>query len=226
MENRAHSTIDATLLMAPGCSHCPVVMEALTRLIKAGKLGRLEIINVAQHPSAGTAAGVRSVPWTRIGPFELDGLHSYDELRRWTEHAAANSGFDVYYSHLLETRRLDKVITLVREQPATLRDLIRLLATLETPMGVRIGVGAVLEELAESELLNTVVSELVALTRAADPQIRADGCHYLSLSNSPEALTAVQLLLKDEDSEVRQIAVESLKVLQAVNQTESDVDGL
>lgn len=203
-----------------------MVLEGLTRLIKAGKLGRLEIINLAQHPSAGTAAGVRSVPWTHIGPFELEGIQSYDELARWAEHAAAGSGFDTYYSHLLETRQLDKVITLVRERPSTLSDLIGLLTTLETPMGVRIGVGAVLEELAESELLNTGLPELLALTRSSVSQVRADGCHYLSLSNRPEALAAVRALLEDEDPEVQQIAVESLNVLEAVNQTESDADGL
>lgn len=226
MENRDRSVIDATLLMAPGCSHCPVVMDGLTRLIKAGKLGRLEIIDLSQNPAAGTAAGVRSVPWTRIGPFELEGVHSYRELADWAEHAAAGSGFDLYYSHLLETRQLDRVITLVRERPPTLGSLIELLATLETPMGVRIGVGAVLEDLAESDLLNSVVPNLIALTRSPEPQIRADACHYLSLSNSPEALAAVRGLLQDEDPEVRKIAVESLNVLEAVNQTESDVDGL
>ena len=212
--------------MAPGCSHCPVVMEMLTRLIKEGKLGRLEIINLARHPTAAKATGVRSVPWTRIGPFELEGVHSYGELARWAEHAAVGSGFDTYYSHLLETQQLDKVLTLVRERPPTLSDLTRLLTTLETPMGVRIGVGAVLEELAESELLNTVVPELVALTRSSHSQIRADGCHYLSLSNSPKALAAVRTLLNDGDLEVRQIAKESLSILEAVIQTESDVDGL
>jgi hypothetical protein len=226
MESRTKKTIDATLLMAPGCSHCPLVLEALTRLIKAGKLGRLEIIDLTQYPAAGSDAGVRSVPWTRIGPFELDGVHSYAELDRWTEQAAAGTGFGSYYSHLLETRQLEKVIHLVREHPATLNDLVRLLATLETPMGVRIGVGAVLEELAESELLNSVVPELLALTRSPEPQIRADGCHYLSLSNSPDALAAVLPLLQDRDAEVRQIAEESLSILEAVNQTESDADGL
>lgn len=226
MLNTEQSAIDATLLMAPGCSHCPAVLEALTRLIKSGKLGRLEIIDLTRYPSAGEPAGVRSVPWTRIGPFELEGVHRYAELEQWAEHAIAGSGFDTYYTHLLETGRLKRVISLVRERPSTLRDLIALLATLETPMGVRVGVGAVLEELAESEALNDLVPDLIALTLSPDPQIRADGCHYLSLSDSPAALAAVRRLVEDADPEVRQIALESLAVLEAVSQVETDVDGL
>jgi hypothetical protein len=50
---------DALLLMAPGCAHCPVVLESLGRLLKDGRLGRLEVINVAAHPEAAVAAGTR-----------------------------------------------------------------------------------------------------------------------------------------------------------------------
>ena len=68
--------------------------------------------------------------------------------------------------------------------------------------------------------------DLIALTQSPEPQIRADGCHYLSLSDNPEALAAVRRRVEDADPEVRQIAVESLAVLEAVSQLETDVDGL
>ena len=70
----------AELLLAPGCAHCPVVLAALAELIKAGRIGRLEVINIASHPEEAEARGVRGVPWIRIGPFELSGAHTRQEL--------------------------------------------------------------------------------------------------------------------------------------------------
>ncbi len=207
--------VDALLLMAPGCSHCPVVMEGLTRLIKAGKLARLEIVNIQQAPERARELGVRSVPWCRIGPFELEGEQSPGELARWAEHAAAGTGVTEYYAHLLEHRRSSRVVTMIHERPETISDLVLLLSSLETPLVVRIGVGAVLEELAEQGLLRPATAELAALTRAEESQIRADAAHYLSLTGDPAAIPALRQLLDDPDAEVREIAAESLAVLEA-----------
>jgi len=41
---------DAELMIATGCTHCPVVLAGLGELIKAGQIGRLDVINIAQHP--------------------------------------------------------------------------------------------------------------------------------------------------------------------------------
>ena len=115
---------DALLLIATGCNHCPAVLEGLSRLLKHGQLGRLEVINLAVHPDAGQALGVRAVPWTRIGPFELEGLLAPAELADWAARAADGSGFGAYYRHLLEARRLPRVVELVRERPASLAELL------------------------------------------------------------------------------------------------------
>ena len=215
MHDRKQPSIDATLLIAPGCTHCPVVMEGLARLIKAGKLGRLNIVNIHDHPEAAQEAGVRSVPWTRIGPFELAGEQSPAELARWAEHAANGSGVTEYYSHLLENQRPQQVQRMILRRPDTLSDLILLLSSLETPLLVRIGVGAVMEELAEQGALKPASAELAALTRAEAPQVRADAAHYLSLTGDATAADSLRALLQDPDPEVREIASESLAVLEA-----------
>jgi len=219
MPDSKQPSIDATLLMAPGCAHCPVVMEGLAQLIKAGKLGRLTIVNVHDRPEAAQEAGVRSVPWTRIGPFELEGKQSPAELARWAEHAADGSGITEYYSHLLENQRQHQVGRMILHRPETLSDLILLLSSLDTPLLVRIGVGAVLEELAEQGALKPASAELAALTRAQEPQIRADAAHYLSLTGDAAATDSLSALLQDPDPEVREIASESLAVLEASTDT-------
>ena len=80
-------------------------------------------------------------------------------------------------------------------------------------MAARIGVGAVLEELAEQGLSQDALAALAALTESEQPQIRADACHYLSLGGGPAALAAVRRLLHDPDPQVREIAAESLTAM-------------
>jgi hypothetical protein len=207
------SPADALLLIATGCSHCPAVLDGLSRLLKAGRIGRLEVINLAVHPQAGQALGVRSVPWTRIGPFELDGLLGASELEDWAERAADGSGFGAYYRHLLEVRRLPRVVGLVRERPASLAELLALIDDEDTPMAVRIGIGAVFEELEGDPLLAELVPELAILAASEAVQIRADVAHYLGLSRSPAARPVLRRLLDDASEEVREIAAESLALL-------------
>ena len=80
-------------------------------------------------------------------------------------------------------------------------------------MTVRIGVGAAIEELAGSASLADAVPALGALTRSDAPQVRADACHYLGLTGSPDAAPFLRACLDDESGEVREIASESLALL-------------
>ena len=204
---------DALLLVGPGCPHCAAVMETLCKLVKEQRIGRLEVVNVASHPDLAAQLGTRSVPWTRIGPFVLEGLRNNAELSDWAEHASKQTGMDRYLSELMEDRKLHQVLELVREQPPLLSILVGLAGDLETPMGVRIAIGALMEDLQGSVQLQRVVPELSALTRSSDQQVRADACHYLGLSASPAAREFIQPLLSDPDAEVREIARESMELL-------------
>ena len=209
----SHQAPDAYLLIAPGCAHCPSVLEGLSLLLKSGKLGRLEVVNIAAHPEAAEAVGTRSVPWCRIGPFELEGLHTQAELARWTEHAAAGSGLDLYYSHLLETQRPHKVADAIQRNPASLTQLLGLLEEKETPMTVRIGIGVVMEELEGDPLLRHALPALQQLAYSSEVNIRADTAHYLGLIDAPEAIALLTRLLQDEHPDVREIAAESIQQL-------------
>ena len=200
----------AELLLAPGCSHCPVVLAALAELIKQGRIGRLEVINIVSHPEEAEARGVRGVPWIRIGPFELSGAHSRQELEQWVERAGSDSGMQAYLSESLEAGQLGSVISACRRSAELRRPLLGLAADLDTPFAVRIGVGAVLEELAGEGLLSTMVDEIAALARNEQPQVRADGAHFLGLAGGERARQLLRGLLDDSDVHVREIAAESL----------------
>lgn len=206
---------DALLLLSPGCPHCPAVLEGLSALVKEGAIGRLEVVNVAVHPDRAAALGVKTVPWTRIGPFELEGALTPAELRGWAQGADTIGGMAAYFLRLLKSGRRRRVEDMARSEPQRLLALVRLLEDTETTMAVRLGIGAVLEELQGSGLTEAMIPGLGALTRHADPHIRADACHFLSLIGGPAVVPYLRARLDDEEREVREIAAEVLEELGA-----------
>ncbi len=211
----ASSPPDARLLIAPGCPHCQAVLAALSELVKKGEVGRLEVINIAVHPEAARAAGTRSVPWTRIGPFELSGEYTLGELRDWARKAAAGDAGADYLKELLEQQQLDRAEAYLRRHPDKLTDLIELMQEEEQSLGVKFGVGALFEALAGSEALRTAVPELIRLTGSPRADIRADAAHYLGLAGDPAARESLKQLLDDDNPDVREIAAEALEALDA-----------
>ncbi len=204
---------DVLLFIATGCPHCPAALAALSELVEQGTVGRLEVVNVAARPEAAQVAGVRSVPWVRIGPFTLQGSHTPAELRQWVERAARGEGVAEYLSELIENQRLDAALAALHTHPEWLHVLPTLIADLEVPMGVRIGVGALLEELAEHDQLAPLLPALRALLQAPEPQVRADAAYYLGLSKRAEVRDWLAPLRDDPDAEVREIVSETLAEL-------------
>jgi len=91
--------------------------------------------------------------------------------------------------------------------------LLLLFSSPETGLNSRIGISAIMESLAGSELLQGIVSRLGGLTRHDDPRIRGDAAHYLGLSGSEEAVVYLEAMVNDADANVRAVARESLELL-------------
>ncbi|BAN70001.1 sigma 54-interacting transcriptional regulator [endosymbiont of unidentified scaly snail isolate Monju] len=150
---------DVLLFIATGCAHCPAVLAALSELVKQGAVGRLEVVNIAARPEAAQIAGVRSVPWMRIGPFTLQGSHTPAELRQWVERAARGKGVAEYLGELIENQRLDEALARRRaareKHPAPqlpTRDLIgRSTAMLEVSKQIALSAGSDANVLIEGE---------------------------------------------------------------------------
>lgn len=205
---------DAEVLIAEGCPHCPAALQAMTELLKQGRIGRLVVINLSRHPEEGESRGVRGVPWLRIGPFELAGAYGPAELETWVERAGSEEGRAAYLSDQLEAGELDKVTALSGQNPTMLNPLFSLAADLETPFAVRIGVGAVLEALGPQGRLGDQVEAINSvLGHSEHAQVRADAAHFLGLTGTAAARSALERLAKDPDASVREIAAESLEQL-------------
>jgi HEAT repeat protein len=106
--------------------------------------------------------------------------------------------------------QLKRVLEVVARMPATLADLLPIVANPEADMNVRFGASAVFEQYAGSAALKALVPALGMLTGHGDARVRADACHLLALSAAPEAIRFLEARLDDPDAEVREIASESL----------------
>lgn len=209
------SPLEAELLIATGCAHCPIVLEGLSSLIKEGVISSLRVTNIVSQPERAQELGVRSVPWLQLGPFILQGLHSPAELRQWAQRAGSLEGMSVYLHDQLKQGNLDAMEKMLANQPKWLEALIPLLEDEDTDMKVRIGIDAIFESLAAQIDLSKLVKELGRLSQHERQALRSDATHYLSLTRSPAAIPYLEARLQDDSAEVRHIAEEGLAELQA-----------
>jgi hypothetical protein len=188
--------------------------------VKSGDIGRLEVINIGALPEVAKKYGVRTVPWVRLGPFELEGLRSPAELKQWVERAGTPEGLAEYFHELLKEGALSKVNVLAERDPAALDALLLLLGDADTELTVRIGINAVFEGLEGKPALQHTVSALIKLSTHRDAHIRGDAAHLLSLTHSSSVKTHLERLLQDEVADVSEIAREGLERLTNGDQAE------
>jgi hypothetical protein len=213
MSNSNTPPADALLLLSTQCPHCPTVLQGLGELVKQGLIGRLEVVNIMARPELARELGVRTVPWVRLGDFELEGLHSPAELRQWAEHAGSKAGLVLYYTELFKTGQLPKALAALHKHPGHISALLALAEDPGTELTVRIGVSALIEDAAGSTLLQDQLPALMELARHTDPRVRSDACHFLALTRSETAVTPLQTLAYDPEAAVREVATDSLAEL-------------
>ncbi|MCW8855418.1 MAG: thioredoxin family protein [Gammaproteobacteria bacterium] len=203
----------ALLFIATGCAHCPSVLQSLSELVKSGTLSSLEIVNIQQQAERASDLNIRSVPWVKIGPFELTGLRSKSELEEWVKRADEPSAMGDYFGELMTSGEINKVHEIINQNPEYFPMLFELMANTETSLSVRIGIGAIVEDFAGSELLKNTIDILGTYTKHPAAHVRTDACHYLGLSQSKKAVAYIEPLLNDENTETREVAEEALEEL-------------
>jgi len=204
---------DVLLLLSTHCPHCPAMLASLSELLKQGKIGRLEAVNLEQHPEIGQALGVRSVPWTRIGRIELSGVHSAAELAEWAAKADSETGMADWFHLLLKEGQLPKAQVMIEAEPELLAAVLPIVGNVEASLNVRLGAGVLLENFAGTDTLRALLPRLGELSQHNDARVRADACHYLGLTGDAAARTWLEARIADEDTDVREIAAESLQAI-------------
>ncbi|MDT8281771.1 MAG: thioredoxin family protein [Gammaproteobacteria bacterium] len=204
------------MLMGPGCSYCGPMMQALTELMKAGKIAELRILDIQEHSELATELGVRSVPWLQIGPFELSGSRTKKEISLWLQRASGHQGLTEYIDEVLAEGNIAYAKKLIQHYPAALESVIDLMADADAKINVRLGVGVIIEELAATDQFKAVLPKLINYLSGDDARVRGDACHYLSLTNDVSVIPFIEKLLSDESAEVREIAQDSLDELRGL----------
>ena len=207
------SAPDALLLISTHCPHCPAVLAALADLVKQGTVGRLEAVNLEQHPEVGQALGVRSVPWLRLGRIELAGVHSKAELAEWAAKADSEAGLADWFHLLLKEGQLPRAQDMIEADPALLAAVLPIVGNVDASLNVRLGAGVLLENFAGTAALRALLPRLGELSQHADARVRADACHYLGLTGDAAARPWLEARINDEDADVREIAAESLQAI-------------
>jgi HEAT repeat protein len=207
------SAPDALLLLSTHCPHCPAMLSSLADLVKQGVVGRLEAVNLEQHPEVGQAFGVRSVPWLRLGKIELAGVHSKAELTDWASKAGSEAGMADYFHLLLKEGQLPRAQALIEADAELLAAVLPIVGNIDASLNVRLGAGVLLENFAGTDTLCALLPRLGELSQHDDARIRADACHYLGLTGDAAARPWLEARLTDDDADVREIAAESLESL-------------
>lgn len=191
------------------------MLAALAELLKQGAIGKLEAVNLEQHPEVAQTLGVRSVPWTRIGRIELAGARSKAELADWAAKADSEEGIADWFHLLLKEGQLPRVQGLIEAEPDLLAAVLPIVGNVEASLNVRLGAGVLLEHFAGSAALCALVPRLGELSQHEDARVRADACHYLGLTGDAAAKPWLDAGIADDDADVREIAAESLQALSA-----------
>jgi len=171
------------------------------------------VVNIVARPDIAEQQGVRTVPWMRLGDFELEGLHSPAELRQWAERAGSEAGLTEYYRDLFKHGQLPKALAAIRKYPGHIPALLALAQDPDTELTVRIGVSAVIEDAAGSAPLQNQLAALRDLAQHSDPRVRSDACHFLALTRSEAALATLEKLTRDAEPAVQEVAKDSLEEL-------------
>lgn len=188
-------------------------MAVMSDLVKTGELASLEIVNLEQNPELAAELGVRSVPWARIGSFELEGLRSKAEYQQWIARAQQPDGVREYIETLLGDGEVSKVIKLIENDHDAMQWVFDLMLDPDAKINLRLGIGVLMEEFAASDWFTAYIPQLEKLCRHDDARVRADACHNLALTENPKVLPVLQSMLNDSSAEVREVAQDGLDAL-------------
>lgn len=213
MVGKSKFSSQVLMLVGTGCQHCAPVQASLSELVEEGVIDSLEVINVEENPEVAAEMGVKSVPWLRIGWFELEGVRSKAELKRWVGNITSDEGVSEYYAEILAQGRVKQCLSLLQQHPETMSAVIRLMSDPDEKINIRLGVGVIMEEYASNSEFEKFIPELAAFLSHEDSRLRLDVCHYLSLTQNPDMIKLIEPLLNDVSDDVREEAEDSIESL-------------
>ena len=217
MDRENITSTEVLMLVGTHCSFCGPMLKIVSEMVKQGDFATLRVVNIEQDQTLASELGVRSVPWLRIGPFELAGVRNKEEIKLWLDRANSEGGITAYLEEILAEGNVSTANKFVKRYPKALDNVIDLVMDAEGKINVRLGAGVIIEDMAESDAFKVVIPRLVDALSNKDARVRGDACHYLSLTKDTQYLPLIEPLLSDTSDEVKEIAQDSIDDLKAVN---------
>ena len=207
----------AKLFIATGCSHCPVVLDTLSEQLKNGHLSSLTVTNIAVDNEKAEKLGIRSVPWFSLkneNTFMIfSGKYSPKEIQKWITSSQNKNGMQEYIEESLSTGQLMTISQVIQLHPETFSTVISMIKDEDTSMDIRIGLDALIESFAATEVLQKSVEELKKIVLSNNVRLQIDALHYIALTGDTENIIFLQEQTKQQDQQVKDAAVEALETL-------------
>lgn len=193
----------------PGCSVCPQMERLFEELHEQGGIEELEVLDVTRHPELAQKYNIKSVPFYLVNGIAFNGLKTREEIvdllqqddsQKWTSLIRAE----------LEDGQLELINNYIQQHAAAREAMMELLADKDTELVVRIGLTAIIESLAEGDLLESLEERFIQLTQHNDERIALDALYYLSLLSSPSSLAALTKIARNGKPGLREDARELL----------------
>jgi len=196
LENPTLQPPAVMLLLSTHCAHCQVALQTLTAMVKQGDIAQLKVINLEQSPGVAEKMGVRSVPWMQLGDFVFEGEQTPQTIKDWIKKAGTEHGEQQYRQQYLQQSLTDGnisgVIHYIREQPSAIKVVTGFMADENAKINLKLGIGVVLEEFATDPIIDDALPVLQQFLSHNDARVRADACHYLSLTGRDEYITEIE----------------------------------
>ncbi|AEA47664.1 thioredoxin family protein [Archaeoglobus veneficus] len=208
---------EVIVFVAPFCPHCAKVVEIANKMAIANPDIKVRIVDVSVLPDLGGKYGVTSAPTVIInGEIKLVGELSENELVEWV--AKANKDYKLdYIVTLLREGRIDEVREMVERNP---EDLDVLGDVLKQPeIMARVGAMVLLERLfrEDPEKVRAVKEKIMKLLQSEDSTVLQDAAFILGKIGEKKDISALESLLKSEDSDVREAAKEAIEEIEGRN---------
>ena len=198
------------LFVMPGCPICPQMERLFRQLQQEGELDELEIIDITRNPERASQLGIRSAPSYLVNGVLFSGLKQRSEIEQLLGQNESEKWRSLLGEELSEGG-MQAAREAVLEHEAAREALFDLLDDPETPLVVRIGLSAIIEELAERGLLEAYQPRLLKLAQHEDERIALDGLYYLSMLHTPEAIQTLSRIAGDDAHPLQQQAKELLQ---------------
>ena len=198
------------LFVMPGCPVCPQMERLFEQLKQDGQIDELEVIDITRSPERASALGVRSAPSYLVNGALFSGLKTRKDIEDLLQQSTGGKWRSLLSEELSEGGMEAAREAVLKEQAAR-EALFDLLEDPETPLVVRIGLSAIIEELAEQGSLEPYLPRLLALLDNPDQRIALDGLYYLSMLQAPEAVQALSQIADDDRHPLQQQARELLQ---------------